>query len=776
MPREGGSMEDLTGKQLGQYRIVAPLGEGGMAAVYKAYQPSMNRYVALKILPRQYAGDPEFVGRFEREVRVIASLEHPNILPVHDYGEADGYTYIVMRYVEGGTLADWLHGQPLPLPTICVVVSQIARALDYAHSRGVVHRDVKPSNVLIDDQGSCLLTDFGIAKMVEATGQLTRPGAFIGTPTYASPEQCLGHSLDWRSDIYSLGIMTYQMATGRPPFVAETPMAIVLKHINDPLPLPRSLNPALPEPVERVILKALAKAPEDRYQGAGEMAQALAAACAQEVASAEAGMRPATPPLPRPVPGRRMPAWRWVAGGLAFLIVFVVLAGLVGGSVALWKLFAPPGAARTPIATAAPGTPPSTAILPVTTATQGTPPVTGSPSASATQGATLLPVGSSDSSPHPIVAIGPGAEVHLVWADTGSGIWDIYYARSVDGGVTFSEPIQVNAEATGAARGHPTLAVGSDGSVHVAWEEMRDGDWDIYYARLEGGEAFSPPTPVSDDATGTDQARPTIAVERDGTVHLAWQDSRAGDWDITYARSTDGGDTFSANLRVNTETRGQQVDPAIGVDGPERVHVAWADDRSAAWAVYHTRSEGEGFLRGRVVGSGLMADLSNELPSLTVGPDDRVHIAWANAYVRDPDYGALLYLPVYAVSTDRGGTFSDPRQVGEGYRYVSTRPPETGLGAGDGAAHVVLTTYSPRDGSWVWYYRSDDGRNFSAGVGVEQVGGGDVLHYPVVAMDGAGRVHVAWAHQRGDEWDVYHARSGDGGVTFSDGVKVSGER
>jgi hypothetical protein len=384
---------------------------------------------------------------------------------------------------------------------------------------------------------------------------------------------------------------------------------------------------------------------------------------------------------------------------------------------------------------------------------------------------------SPETSPHPVLVIDSNNVIHLAWADTSSGIWDVYYTRSTDGGVTFNEPIQVNAEATGAACGHPTLAIGPDGSVHVAWEEMRDRDWDIYYARLEGGETFSPPLLVSAGATGTDQSRPIIAVGHDGTVHLAWQDSRAGDWDIYYARSTDGGDAFGANLRVNVETRGRQVDPAIGVDGPGRVHIAWADDRSAAWAVYHTRSEGEGFLRGRVAGSGLMADLSNELPSLAVEPDDSVHIAWANAYVRHPDYGALLYLPVYAVSTDRGDTFSDPQQVGEGYRYVSTRPPETGLTAGDGAAHVVLTTYSPRDGSWVWYYRSDDdGRSFSAGVGVEQVGGGDVLHYPVVAVDGADRIHVAWAHQRGDEWDVYHARSVDGGVTFSDGVKVSGGR
>jgi hypothetical protein len=152
-----------------------------------------------------------------------------------------------------------------------------------------------------------------------------------------------------------------------------------------------------------------------------------------------------------------------------------------------------------------------------------------------------------------------------------------------------------------------------------------------------------------------------------------------------------------------------------------------------------------------------------------------VHIAWANAYIRHPTYAALLYLPVYAVSTDEGNTFSDPRQVGEGYRYVSVRSPETGLAADRAIAHVVLTTYSPRDGSWVWYYRSNDGgKSFSAGVRVQQAQSGDVLHYPVVAVDQEGRIHVAWAHQRGQEWDVYYAQSSDGGITFSSGTKLPG--
>ena len=378
--------------------------------------------------------------------------------------------------------------------------------------------------------------------------------------------------------------------------------------------------------------------------------------------------------------------------------------------------------------------------------------------------------------PHPALAVGPENGIYLAWADKRSGNWDVYYAQSSDEGRSFSQPVTVDFETTGAAHGHPVLAVGPNGRVHIAWEDRRNGNWDIYYAHSDDGETFSPPVRVNDDATDRDQARPALAVGRDGSVHLAWQDSRNGDWDIYHARSTDGGASFGANVRVNDETRGQQEDPVIGVDSQGRVHVAWADERSGAWAIHYARSEGDSFGQSQAVGSGLIADLANKLPSLAVAPDDSVHLAWANAYIKHPTYGVLLYLPVYAVSADGGETFSEPRQVGEGYRYVSTQPPETGLAVDDAAVHVVLTTYSPRDGSWVWYYRSDDGgQGFGEGIEVEQVEGGDVLHYPVVAVDDDGRIHVAWAHQRGDEWDVYYAQSSDGGATFSPEQKVIGE-
>ena len=364
-------MEDLTGKQLGQYRIVAPLGEGGMAAVYKAYQPSIDRYVALKILPRHFARDPEFVGRFEQEAKVIANLQHVHILPVHDFGTEDEYTYIVMPFVETGTVADLLQGAPLALDQIRKFISQVGDALAYAHTRGLVHRDVKPTNILVDEIGNCLLTDFGIAKIVEGTTQFTQTGAILGTPAYMSPEQIKGEKVDGRSDIYSLGIILYEMATGRPPFKAETPPAIFVKHLHDPLPPPRSLNPGLPEAVERVILKSLAKDPLERYTSAGDFVQALRSAISEKEPERPAQEPPVTataptlveqvelpiaaaPPPPDPISldelgspesrsKRKSPLWLLLGGALAIGVIGVVI--VLGGN------FSPGEVDETPVVT-----------------------------------------------------------------------------------------------------------------------------------------------------------------------------------------------------------------------------------------------------------------------------------------------------------------------------------------------------------------------------------------------------------------------------------------
>lgn len=268
-------MEDLSGRSFGVYRVVEPLGAGGMASVYKAYQPAVDRYVALKILPSHLAQDPEFLARFKQEARVLAKLQHPHILPVHDFGEADGFTFIVMPFIKTGTLAAALRGQPLPFDQIKRVITQVGDALDCAHTQGLVHRDVKPSNILLDERGNCLLADFGIAKILEGADKLTATGGLVGTPKYMSPEQGMGNPLDGRSDVYSLGVVLYEMATGQVPFRAETPMAVVVKHIRDPLPVPRQVNPEIPEPLQRMIFSAMHKEPSERFASAGQMVAAM---------------------------------------------------------------------------------------------------------------------------------------------------------------------------------------------------------------------------------------------------------------------------------------------------------------------------------------------------------------------------------------------------------------------------------------------------------------------------------------------------------------------
>ena len=274
-------MKGLIGQTVGSYRIIGQIGRGGMATVYKAYQPSMERYVALKILPDHYAHDPNFVQRFVREARTIAKLEHKNILPVYDFGEDGGVTYLAMRYLESGTLKDVQGMGRLTLADAANIMRQMCSALDYAHRQGVVHRDVKPSNIMVDDEGEAYLTDFGIAKVLEGTEQLTASGGFLGTPAYMAPEQVMAQPVDSRADIYALGIMLYETIVGRVPYDADTPMAVALAHVREPLPLPRELNAGVPEPLEAVILKALAKKPADRYQTAGQLAAALDEALAE---------------------------------------------------------------------------------------------------------------------------------------------------------------------------------------------------------------------------------------------------------------------------------------------------------------------------------------------------------------------------------------------------------------------------------------------------------------------------------------------------------------
>src|SRR5437762_5437919 len=292
-PQQQGKNDDLNvlvGRSLGQFRIVERIGAGGMATVFKAYQPNLDRYVAIKVLPAYHARDPIFVKRFVQEARAVAKLVHPNILQIHDFGEQDNITYIVMEYVDGGTLKERLK-RALPVPEAVDFMIQAAEGLNCAHSHGIVHRDVKPANMLLRKDGYPLVSDCGIAKILEGTTNLTRVGTGIGTPQYMSPEQGVGQAVDRRSDIYSLGIVLFHCLTGRVPFTADNPLSITVKHMNDPLPVDKLRAEGVPGPIIQVVEKMTAKQPHERFQSCDVLVDALINALASSNLALPRGYR-----------------------------------------------------------------------------------------------------------------------------------------------------------------------------------------------------------------------------------------------------------------------------------------------------------------------------------------------------------------------------------------------------------------------------------------------------------------------------------------------------
>jgi len=287
----------LVGEQLGAYRIQARLGEGGMAWVYKAYHERLRREAAIKVILPRKANQADFQARFEQEAQVIARLQHRNIITIYDFGQKNPLTYLAMQYVNGGTLRDQLSNrQPLEPHRAALYALQMARALHHAHLHGIVHRDVKPANMLISatNRNELLLSDFGIAKLFDRHQQATfassalagkgnrHPNGYqiIGTPLYMAPEQITGQPVDARTDVYALGVVLFEMLTGQVPFQADNRWGVYLQHVSTPPRSVRELNPAVPEALERIVMQALAKAPQDRCQSAEEMAQALKAVLA----------------------------------------------------------------------------------------------------------------------------------------------------------------------------------------------------------------------------------------------------------------------------------------------------------------------------------------------------------------------------------------------------------------------------------------------------------------------------------------------------------------
>ncbi len=367
----------LIGSRLGKYQIQAEIGRGGMGVVYLGYDPQLGRQVAIKVLAPHLAWEKEFIERFLREARAAARLKHPNIVTIHDVGQKGGLYYYVMEYLEGQALTGVVRQRgPLSPRETLAILRPLASALDHAHHSGLVHRDIKPANIIVNPAGHVTLTDFGIARAAQET-RLTSTGAIVGTPEYMSPEQAKGLTVDARSDQYSLAVVAYEMLSGQVPFQADSTLALLHKVAYDPPPPICQTRPDLPMEVEKVLAKALAKKPGDRYPSVSAFVEALEHALAGKTLPAGAPTmvkareaappprpptpppppRPATPPPPpqrmpepvaapaaRPVPPRsRVPTWVWAVGGAITLVV--LLGGvmlLIGGLLALRDRESPP--------------------------------------------------------------------------------------------------------------------------------------------------------------------------------------------------------------------------------------------------------------------------------------------------------------------------------------------------------------------------------------------------------------------------------------------------
>src|SRR5882762_5862319 len=294
-------LDSMVGRTVGfgRYQLLGLLGRGGMGSVYEAEHLSLRRRVALKVLDPALTHQPDFVERFHREIETIAHLEHPNILPVYDSGEEDGLLYLVMHLVRDGTLKDRLVRHPAPWAPhrVLQLAQQVLSALDAAHQQGIIHRDIKPDNILLNGERA-LLADFGIAKLMQGDPGLTVVGTFMGTPDYAAPEQVLALPLDGRSDLYAFGVVLYELLTGRVPYRADTPMGVALQHVQGMLPAPWEMNPNLPLPIARVLVRALAREREQRYASGPELAEALEQALEEAEGKARAPWTPISTPLP----------------------------------------------------------------------------------------------------------------------------------------------------------------------------------------------------------------------------------------------------------------------------------------------------------------------------------------------------------------------------------------------------------------------------------------------------------------------------------------------
>jgi len=265
------------GENVGPYRIVEQLGSGGMATVYKAYHAALDRYVAIKVMHAAFKEDPSFLARFQREARIVARLEHPHIVPIHDFSEHDGQPYLVMRFIEGDTLKARLQAGEPTIEQSVDLLRPVCRALAYAHEQGVLHRDIKPSNILITSQGMVFLTDFGLARIAQAGESTLSQDVMLGTPQYISPEQAMGGAVDVRADVYALGVMMYEMLAGCLPFSSPDHEELMRQHISSAPQAPSARCPGsrIPPALEDLVMRCLAKPPGARPKGMGQVLSVL---------------------------------------------------------------------------------------------------------------------------------------------------------------------------------------------------------------------------------------------------------------------------------------------------------------------------------------------------------------------------------------------------------------------------------------------------------------------------------------------------------------------
>jgi len=584
-------VDDLVNKTLGQFQIIRELGRGGMAVVYQAYQPALQRQVALKVLPPGLAQD-DFVRRFQHEAIAAAGLRHPNIVTIYDVGSEDCYNYIVMEFLEGRPLSDVIRaGGPMPLARICRIIEQVAQALDYAHQHGFIHRDIKPSNIMLDQADHATLTDFGIARALTGT-HLTQTGTLIGTPEYMSPEQVTGEEIDARTDVYSLGIVAYEMVTGQVPFSGTT-ASVLYKQANTPPPPLRTHVPGVNPSVENVILRALTKRRDERYATAGQFAQALTEAVAdQPVAMPERPTPPtitsqpvyASPPQPMYAPPSTPPragglssGLLWMLAGGAALAVLCVVIAVVAWIASRGQPATQPTETPRQITQASPTSPPAPTLRPTTGGDLSTrPPLTPTPTSS---------------------------EPRLAFATGPEGAWQIMLADVTTGRIEPLPNQPANSGVPAWSRDHTRLA----------FRSKVGGSWQVYTINVNGAD-LRQITQVGNNTEANwspDGAQLVYVSDRDGNKELYITDAAGrqhrrltnntvldddpnwspdGQW-IVFEREE--GDCFNLYVIQSDGSGERALTRNAGADCAWSSTPAWSPD--SKWIAYEQSAHGRGY-------------------------------------------------------------------------------------------------------------------------------------------------------------------------------------